>query len=210
MPLYLKKGLQLLFIHIPKCGGTTVEVYLRDCGWREEYFIGNIYKSGLTSIRVSPQHMHASILEDLFDEHNLDFSVALVRHPFDRIKSEYYWRLKRAETYAAPEDWIDEVFRECEKNPSCFDNHIRPQSDFLPKFDKLKIFKLEENGINSALRVVQAGEPTFVRRMIQWPSNSHRRNSSIKDVEIEMKFCNVRSKIEDFYAKDYERLEYER
>lgn len=85
MPLFLKH--RLVFLHIPKTGGTSVCRTLRDAGdaplYTDESYTGDGH---------SPQH---STYRELMKANMLpaDFNVmAVVRNPYDRFVSEYNWR----------------------------------------------------------------------------------------------------------------------
>ena len=211
MPLYIKNEKQLLFIHIPKCGGTSVENSLVSSGWRQEFFIGDIKKSKLSSIKVSPQHFHSTIIREIFDENEIDYILTLVRHPFDRIKSEYFWRRKRKETFDPPNVWLDKVFNAYIKSNDCFYNHIRPQHHFLTAAHHLRVFKLENDGVQSLLSVLGGAPPTIWNRFRYALSNlSSAKNKSPRPKHIEDDFLQLKPVIDDFYADDYSLLGYER
>lgn len=211
MPLYIKNEIQVLFIHIPKCGGTCVENNLTSSGWRQEFFIGDIKKSKLSSIRVPPQHFHSTIIQEIFDENKIDYILALVRNPFDRIKSEYFWRRERRETFDSPNVWLDKVFNAYTKSSDCFDNHIRPQHHFLTAAHHLRVFKLENDGVRSLLSVLGGASPTIWNRLRHSFSNrSSARNRSARSKHMENEFLQLKPIIDDFYDYDYSLLEYER
>jgi hypothetical protein len=41
MPIYTKNGLKVLFIHISKTGGKTIEAWFRNFGWEERLIYSN-------------------------------------------------------------------------------------------------------------------------------------------------------------------------
>lgn len=66
--------LKAIFIHIPKCGGTSVERFLQDFGFSCE------------------SHWHKTHSSFLINKKYKDYyTFSFVRNPFDKIVSEYKW-----------------------------------------------------------------------------------------------------------------------
>lgn len=89
MPLFLKN--KLLFLHIPKCGGDTINHALRVAGDTPFLFVddGSVLVNGHT-----PQHLTWRELVSAGWHTPPGFRVAaLVRHPVDRVKSAYRYVL---------------------------------------------------------------------------------------------------------------------
>ncbi|WP_152053199.1 sulfotransferase family protein [Tautonia marina] len=95
-------NLKFVFIHIPKCAGTSIEKALQgqckieNIGKFDQDFIEK-NKLGLSSrFHLSGKHLAASDLRKLMGEEIFDsyFSFAFVRNPFSRLVS-YYHFLKR-------------------------------------------------------------------------------------------------------------------
>lgn len=63
MPIYIKDNLEILFIHIPKCAGTSIEKVLRASTSFEYLFSKNKIDRICT-----PQHFHADILSNIAGE----------------------------------------------------------------------------------------------------------------------------------------------
>jgi hypothetical protein len=97
MPLI---GSGILFIHIPKCGGTSIEVA---AGLAEKYpTLGlsltstepepaKLFGGGLQHLTISEieQHYHHRLLEPI------KYSFSVVRDPVDRFVSHFLWRSYR-------------------------------------------------------------------------------------------------------------------
>ena len=98
MPLYqLRKGKTektVLFIHVPKTGGTAIETYFRAIGFAG-YFDPPTYMPVRPYLKVPPTHYDYGVLKRLY---NLDalYSFAVVRHPVRRMVSEYRWALEKS------------------------------------------------------------------------------------------------------------------
>lgn len=198
MPIMIKDNKSVLFIHIPKCGGSTFEKTIKDMGWRELFSFRGLHLSKLKFMKCTPQHMHAEILDQIVNKDQFTKIVAIVRNPFDRLISEYFWQLKQGITNLAPEDWIDDTFSKYQSNNYIYDNHIRPQSEFL--MDGVEIYKIENNGIYEALNLINNDENTI--------PNLSNEKKTVKDNDIIKEFNNKKEKIEEFYKEDFKRLNY--
>jgi hypothetical protein len=71
---------KIIFIHLPKCGGTTIEVALTDTGWQK----GELY---------AQQHLTARETRDLYGEKVFAnyHKFAVVRNTWDLLVSHYLW-----------------------------------------------------------------------------------------------------------------------
>lgn len=134
MPILRKDGRNILFIHVPKTGGTTIEKVFQNSGYRALYLDSKVGRGSVNSLRqCSPQHLHAKILQQTFRIQNFDFIFMLSRDPIARFKSEYVWR-NRKKDFAlderSVENWGMKSFQNFTTDPYIYDNHIRPQIDF--------------------------------------------------------------------------------
>ena len=159
MPLFTRGDQNILFVHIPKTGGTTVEDYFRDLSMfdqdaRHLYTPWNVFvKNSLQNkCRVSLQHLTVKEMQSIFPEefiHSLTHVFTITRNPYDRLISEY-WYLKK-KVFRTSKDYkiwgvdpnkiqnalqdmdsfVDFMYREYSKDPTFLDNHFRPQVDFI-------------------------------------------------------------------------------
>ena len=76
---------KIVFIHIPKTGGTSIEQMMREGGKYQLYYLGVRNK----------RSMHHYMAKELKAEMGRMFDVyrkfSFVRNPYDRIVSEYFW-----------------------------------------------------------------------------------------------------------------------
>ena len=151
MPLFSKQGRFVYFIHIPKTGGSYIENVAQQNGWDAHFLLKGTPFADSHFMPVSPQHFHAELLEQIFDFSKGIEIFTIVRNPFDRLKSEYYWQRRHQITDAAVEDWIPRVMEEYSENPNVYRNHIRPQVDFLPTTAKAQVFMLESDSVSQSL-----------------------------------------------------------
>lgn len=150
------------FAHCPKAGGTSVEqvmvarwgdavghlhwgwdLWWRRGGWR------------VADPPNSPQHLvwadATAVLPRVPDA-----VFALVRDPAARMASEHRWQrqgrrgtvLGNALAWLPFSLWLRLMLAVARLNPHAFDNHLRPQSDFVP--ETARVFRLED-GLDKAL-----------------------------------------------------------
>jgi hypothetical protein len=148
MPHTIINNSKVLFIHIPKTGGTTIE------HWMSTYGKLYAYQPKISSfMKCSPQHL-------TYDEatlilgHDFDFSFSVVRNPYKRIESEYFFTTKRNNRALKLDfsSWVLSSLDEFAKNRHYADNHFRPQSDFLSD-NITKVYRLEQ-GLKKVLNKV--------------------------------------------------------
>lgn len=120
------KNQDYLFIHINKTGGSSVSLAL---GEKEQ------------------THLSAATIMNFIGHQNFKekFSFAFVRNPYDRVVSQYHYRLQTNQTNIKAEnmgfeDWITKTY--VEKDPRYFNYPLmfQPQLDWISDYeDKLLI-----------------------------------------------------------------------
>lgn len=207
MPTFKKDGRRLLFIHVPKAGGTSIERRLERAGWSMGFRATGATDDHFGLRRVSPQHYHGAILREVLRLGRFDVIFMLVREPLARFRSEYAHRnrepgLGGAETVSA---WADDVLARYERNPYVLDNHLRPQHEFL--VPNTQVYRLED-GIETMLADLNErfdlGLPTRIGRRMD--SNVEGRLGS---GEVELTDDLVK-RLQTMYAVDYETFGYDR
>ncbi|MBY6127059.1 sulfotransferase family 2 domain-containing protein [Roseovarius atlanticus] len=196
MPLFRFDDTLILFIHVPKTGGTSVEQALRAMGGRAALLCNTT--DGYA--RCTPQHMQAEILSAFVPEGFYDMRFAVIREPQSRLVSEYKMRRAGRKLRGMPllsfTDWVDQTFRRYERNPYVFDNHIRPQTELIP--EHTQIFRLED-GLEVALAHV-------ARRLGRAaPALDRVRPGAPDPVEIPPATA---ARVAAFYRADYDRFGY--
>ncbi|RMB12425.1 sulfotransferase family 2 domain-containing protein [Eilatimonas milleporae] len=132
MPVFWNGHKKLLFVHVPKTGGTYIEDLFRANGYRVYFWErGDL----IDQMCCSPQHYHADILRTLFRLSAFDHVFMTVRHPLKRMISEYRMRQEKGEKRPF-HDWAPATLLKAQDDPFYLDNHIRPQADFrMPGVD---------------------------------------------------------------------------
>lgn len=207
MPVLVKDKSSVLFVHIPKCGGSTFEQAMSDRGWRELLSIRGINAKDLGFMKCSPQHMHADLLRAIVRPERFNHVVTIIREPLSRLKSEYAWQVMQGITSLSPKKWIEYVFAEFRNDPFIYDNHIRPQSEFI--LENSTVFKLEENGIELALNRVSPdpGKQSIAKRFFSTKEKKHLKKTN-KSTQLHEDFDEKIKQITDFYGSDYDVLNY--
>jgi hypothetical protein len=159
MPLAFIGNARVLYLHVPKTGGSSVEKMLDGLGivTHKNFFVPDGFP-------CAPQHWHGETWEKLIrDRSFLDVVFMTVRHPLRRLESEYRYRLSAeiAGRNDKPENlriradgfsrWGMSVLDASARNRFVYDNHFRPQHEF--EAFSPRVFRLEDGpqGIASYL-----------------------------------------------------------
>lgn len=125
MPIFTKNSCRILFVHIPKTGGTSVKILFEANEWEIEKWAGD-GKGGQHSTR-----------EEWKNWGDFDLIFTIVRHPVDRLVSDIRGRnIRPKDVDITAQRWIYETY---EKHG----NHNRPQVDFFRVGDG-KLFYFED------------------------------------------------------------------
>lgn len=200
MPIARSQARNILFIHIPKTGGTSIEEWLR-----QRYALSLHASQVDVAMRCPPQHFHADLLKYLFQDGYFDYSFAVVRNPYTRLLSEYNYRMshrrRRERIFPTPSfaAWLRRTFERYRKDSYIYSNHIRPQQDFL--LDDTEVFTLESGLEKMKSRLAEVlGEP--LPGLIPVSKQSAVRSRGMDEQTANALF--------QFYRGDFERFGYDR
>lgn len=192
MPI-INENKTILFIHIPKTGGTSIESAF------ENLTLFNKYGSKYTE--VTPQHFDREIYEYLGITADNSVSFAIVREPKSRFISEYNYRL-RASRFIKRLINVDQfafyIDRRVDKNIRMLDNHINPQSNFI--FSTTKVFKFE-----SELECCFQNIASVCNSSLKVNKLPHKKKSEKKITKINSQTASI---INHVYKRDFERFDY--
>lgn len=199
MPAYNINGKKVLFIHIPKTGGSSIEKYLRKFSTEESLY------SSKRKRREScyPQHLDYKSLTQKIDLKEADFVFTVVREPVARFLSECRHRVGRRsllKSYRVSEEGFFLAARFLHRcNPFALGNHVRPQSDFIGK--DVRVFKFEDgipvilNQLAEELGLPAPGSEIY-----------HEKRSASSETKPSQGLCEA---VLHFYEKDGELFNYQ-
>ncbi|MEL6946130.1 MAG: sulfotransferase family 2 domain-containing protein [Pseudomonadota bacterium] len=149
MAIVSRNGRTVLFIHVPKNGGTSVTNMLRGFGDPRFDMPMQMYGRGLR-----PRHLHGEALEKIFAPAMVDYAFMVVRSPVERMVSEYRYQARKGgfrwQRALGFDRWLSFCLARAQANPWFRENHFRPQVEF-ECFD-CSVFKIEDG----MARVAQA------------------------------------------------------
>jgi len=202
MPYY--KDVNLLFIHIPKTGGTMIEYEIKR---RYNQTLYSLYENTLLDPpyhKISLQHLFYTTLYQFKNRLNIDFNnikiFSFVRNPYDRVISGLFWNKLINQDYTS-----EQVHDEIKYNflyRDDLDNHNQPQYKYITDensklIKNIKIFKTETlNKSNDELNKFLGFYVNIKRDNVNKNYDRYLNKDSI-------------ALINDFYKKDFELFNYE-
>lgn len=127
-----------IFIHVPKCGGTSIEAYLRE----HAAALGHLPEPGLDLT------LRREGLAEVLNRHPDYFVFSFVRHPFDRLVSTWLHGLRGTGPYHARPvrdlslaEYVRIAVEGRVAEQSAFDRyHLLPQVTFIPDSSRRTLF----------------------------------------------------------------------
>ncbi len=197
MPILSIDGKTVLFIHVPRTGGTAIERYFAAHGKLSYDHDG----AGDLGIKCIPRHFHGAVLESLFEPALLDHVFMVVRHPIARVVSDFRYFVRRRQLVDKSPSfsrWLRYRLFRARWKPYYMDNHFRPQSAF-ECFDAT-VYHLED-GLDVAIKEMNAKLGTHV------PEQLPRVNEGAA-IEVDVSRAD-KDLIYRRYAQDFERFGYQ-
>lgn len=210
MPLYTKENRNILFIHIPKTGGSSIDASLKSLGFRCFFEIRGLPPQDF--LKASPQHLVFSELQRLVDTRAIDTIFTVIRNPYSRILSEFLWQHRQSSDMANLPNlysWLDSRFTEYLNEPTVDDNHIRPMTEFILPSEKCLVYKFED-GLPQAMYCIMADKSFLLNDIFPFP---HLKSSRNLPISPKKSICfdiseKAEKLISDFYASDFESFGY--
>lgn len=202
MPIFQKDGKTILFVHVPKAGGTYIEELFRKNGFSVDLFDN---RREINPYRVcSPQHYHAEIINKILVVDRFDYVFMTVRHPVSRFVSEFRMRCMKRLYPLDINAWADSVMQRYVEDEYMYDNHIRPQSEFVLK--NIDIYKQdmgfgEEFGLLLEEKIgIKLRERAINKVRVREVSDYKSSNEVLSEDNLQ--------RIRMFYAMDFARFNY--
>lgn len=202
MPYY--KKINLLFIHIPKTGGTVLEQAIKK-KYDQTLFSGktnNLLPKPYN--KISLQHQFYSTIYEYRNKLNVNFDnikvFSVVRNPYDRVISDLFWN-KLIKTDFTKQQVYD-VIKNNYLYRNDLDNHNQPQYKYITNengelIKNIKLFKTENlNKSNDKINEIIGFSIDIKQNNINKDYNRYLNKESI-------------SLINEFYKKDFELFNYE-
>lgn len=193
MPIFNHKKLgRCLFIHIPKCGGSSVFWWLKGSG----------FDLGKPGTRQMPHPLYV----DYKKWGDFDYKFMVVREPLDRFCSMLRYRqeatrggIQDKNINAFAEDVLDKAMVRGYRERSILDclwkEHIPPQVDYY--CDDVEVFKLEDGF-----------EPLKEKLNLDIPIKHVNVSDSDSEANVNHLSYTTISRIKEFYKDDYEKFKY--
>lgn len=139
MPIFEKNGRRVAFVHVPKVAGTSIELLFKNHGWEM-----TLHARHYNPYHPSPQHMTYEDLGTVVPDLDSLTSFMVVRSPMARIRSEWQYQFGILNyTLLDFSDFVRNMEHSLKVSKSYWDNHWRPQSDFIS--DQMdRVFRLED------------------------------------------------------------------
>ena len=155
MPYFKNENINLLFIHIPKTGGSSLENYLSskyniplNNRALYDFLPQDIKKENNIKIKSSLQHLTYNEIMNNKDYFNIDFNniniLTIIRNPYNRIISDLFF-FKKINIESSKDTVFEKIL---EHLTMINDNHVLPQYLFITDENKklipnLKILRTE-------------------------------------------------------------------
>lgn len=197
------------YAHVPKCGGSSVESYLKArfgaLGFLDGRFLSIAPAERWT--KSSPQHLPWAAFSRLVPADWIASSFAVVRHPVKRLVSAFQFQVEVEGTVAplwSIDEWFDDWLKRAEEEPFLYDNHLCPQSAIVPP--EATVFRLED-GLDAIIPHLDrlagnSGGPRSVR------AENVRKKGMGPDAERLKPSAETLARVARFYAADFARFGY--
>lgn len=176
MPIFLKN--KILFIHIPKNGGTSIEIYMKTLGDKMDLWKHGNFKNFY--LFHSEQHCTFKEIVNI-KKYNPEYrTFSVIRHPIDRVVSEYNYLINVGRKFEDFNSFLDLFLNK--ENYRKFDNHNLSNFDYLSNEDgeipdEIKIFKFfDAEGISNFIgfKNKKIGHHNSMTKMIKEINNEQK------------------------------------
>jgi hypothetical protein len=213
---------KILFIHIPKCAGTSIECSLYNqigekfpaktwlmCDFDKLYGVDKQLPLGLRNLN----HLTCyKIFKDLKIKNDLDYIFTICRNPYDRFVSLANWIRDGWEKENCEWSKDEKIFINFKNLNELAQHIIYEKSEnhmFLPQYkyiegfeDLVKVHKIEDGMDNIMKKIETDNNFSFAFKRIN-TNYSSRKTFKMEDIDIPTKQI-----LNSFYKKDFEFFQY--
>ena len=206
---------KVVFVHVPKCAGTSVENYfmnIRGLEERNRAALGIFKNDKSAELERGNQHCSLSMIETFWfgGEIPADFRIfSIVRNPYSRFWSEHSYRyLPPPDRYPIstrlPLGLLIYLARHPIARLKDLNSHLRPQWTYLQGKAKkrMRVLRFENIAEEFPALVREWGLPEMA---LPHANASARRRRRLNDAQR----ARGNAFVEEFYAEDFARLGYE-
>lgn len=198
MPFIESAGKRILFVHIPRTAGTSIEQSMRSLAPLRFFS-----SEKMPFLSTTPQHFRLHELKALFGDEFFDYCFTVVRNPYRRIESIYRMRAMLAQerfikTIPPFAVWLQVHLPRAITDPFYLDGHLRPQTDYIGS--GMKVFRYEA-GLQAIVNSVS--EQTGLS--LELPEQRYLSSNSENGIEWNYESLSLVNK---FYAHDFKAFRY--
>ena len=205
MPLFKGLSESILFIHIPKTGGSSIENYFSKKYEMQLCTETPPFIYNFIEFKTSLQHQTLNTIlknKKFFNVTMVNTSViTIVRNPYARLISQLFWSnlINKDTIQQNIFEVIKRIFNEYKSDNSIYDNHIRPQYEFL----------LYKNKINKNIKILKTENLNKMMFDLGYTDFNNHIHMNINTANY-MKYLNKDSinLINVFYHEDFTRFNY--
>ena len=194
---------KLMFIHIPKTAGTSIEAYGKknNINWGRHIK----YPTPKKKINCPYWHIPPKYFKDSSNPYKEKKLFAVIRNPYDRIISEYKYRNelfnknKKTVDKKSLNKFIHKTENIIKKNKFCFDGHLIPQYEFID--DNTEVLRIEN---------LDKEFPELMKKYnypVEKLGNSFKTSLRVTKEDLDKKSIDIINRI---YQKDFERFGYKK